>query len=191
MLTDDDFPTADEVVLSLRVYRDKYAEPPALDEDGEPDEDNDGGLDVRLQVWPDGDWTTRFGNSSYDQDHRGYWGSGYVIAADTDAELLDLAKDMVEQCKEHAAQAGQLFDPDAPPTEPSDDDYTTTDYLVFRQHGGFTREPLLVVPDGAEWTDIVKEHMDAEEFWPNVWFLGERGDWNLLDITTGTYATKE
>jgi hypothetical protein len=29
--------------------------------------------DVRLQVWDDSQWKLRYGDSSYDQDHRGFW----------------------------------------------------------------------------------------------------------------------
>src|SRR5690606_813072 len=36
--------------------------------------------DVRLQVYEDGDWAIRFGDSSYDQDHRGFWGASIVHA---------------------------------------------------------------------------------------------------------------
>lgn len=38
----------------------------------------EGECDVRLHVWPDGEWTIHYGDPSYDQDHRGYWGAGSV-----------------------------------------------------------------------------------------------------------------
>jgi hypothetical protein len=30
--------------------------------------------------------------------------------------------------------------------------------------------------------------MEGEQWWPNLWYLGERGDWNLLDVNKGTFA---
>ena len=55
-------------------------------------------MDVRLQVYPDGDWALHTGDSSYDQDHRGYWG-----ASSLDGRRIDsrgVAKDLLDQCRE-------------------------------------------------------------------------------------------
>lgn len=62
---------------------------------------DDSGLDVRLQVYPDGSWALRTGDSSYDQDHRGYWGSGTLDGKRFDSE--GMAKELLEQCKEQHA----------------------------------------------------------------------------------------
>lgn len=62
---------------------------------------NDGGVDVRLQVLEDGRWTVHVGDSQYDQDHRGYWGSGYV---EKRTNCHDLAIDLLDQCRDHHAQ---------------------------------------------------------------------------------------
>lgn len=64
----------------------------------------DGGIDVRLQVYENGEWYIHTGDSSYDQDHRGYWGAGMVAPGDTNADLESLAHDLLEQAKDHAAQ---------------------------------------------------------------------------------------
>ena len=38
-----------------------------------PDEPHS--MEVRLQVYPDGVWAIRYGDSGYDSDHHGYWGA--------------------------------------------------------------------------------------------------------------------
>jgi hypothetical protein len=39
---------------------------------------DDEGCDVRLQVYDNGRWAIRFGDSQYDLDHHGYWGASSV-----------------------------------------------------------------------------------------------------------------
>lgn len=57
--------------------------------------------EVRLQVYDDGGWAVRTGDSSYDQDHRGYWGSSYLTRR---TNCRELARDLIDECAEHAAQ---------------------------------------------------------------------------------------
>ena len=66
-----------------------------LSEDGGP-----AFTDVRLQVYEDGSWSIRTGSSDYDQDHRGHWGAS-SLSYDRE-NLRDLARDLLEQAKEHA-----------------------------------------------------------------------------------------
>lgn len=58
-------------------------------------------MEVRLQVLPDGSWTVLTGDPSYDLDHRGYWGCGYLTKQ---TNCLDLARELVWQAKDHASQ---------------------------------------------------------------------------------------
>jgi hypothetical protein len=93
-------------------------------------------------------------------------------------------------------------DEDELPTEPSDEDLVTQDYQRWFSHGGPGRSVLVVCGDphaeveceegglAVHWLYAVKKHMDTEQFWPNAWFLGERGDWNLLDLESGGYAAE-
>jgi hypothetical protein len=67
--------------------------------------------------------------------------------------------------------------------EPEEGDYITTDYQTFYQYGR-----SVVKTDSAGWTVAVKQHMDEEQFWPNVWFQGERGGYDLLSLETGGFA---
>lgn len=65
------------------------------------DEEGNVGIDVRLQVYPNGEWAIRTGDSSYDQDHRGYWGASFLSPR---SNCRELAADLIDQCAEHAAQ---------------------------------------------------------------------------------------
>ena len=71
------------------------------------------------------------------------------------------------------------------PTEPEDDDWTTSDYITWFAHG-FSRKQVTTDPD--KWVADLKAHMDEEGYFPNCWYQGERGDWNLLDLSTGSFA---
>lgn len=53
-------------------------------------------MDVRLQVNSSG-WNIRTGDSSYDTDHNGYWGSSCITWERENLE--DVAKDLIEQAK--------------------------------------------------------------------------------------------
>ena len=57
-------------------------------------------LDVRLRVH-DGSFGVLQGDSSYDQDHRGFWGSSSLAV---DSDLEDIAADLVEQVLDDQAQ---------------------------------------------------------------------------------------
>lgn len=61
--------------------------------------------DVRLQVYPDCGWVVRTGDSSYDQDHRGYWGASSVSNTTTKTECRAIARELIEQAKDHHSQA--------------------------------------------------------------------------------------
>jgi len=63
-------------------------------------------IDVRLQLHSDSYWAVRSGDSQYDQDHRGFWGSSCVGSDDSDDGLEDIARDLIDQCADSAAQAG-------------------------------------------------------------------------------------
>lgn len=76
-------------------------------------------------------------------------------------------------------------------TEPDEGDLVTSDYLWFHEHGMSRPRPVVVAgcSDGSkDWIKAVKGYMDSQNFWPNVWYQGERGEWNLLDLETGKFA---
>ena len=68
---------------------------------GSDGEDMDG-LDVRVRVLISDDaesYEADFasGSPQYDQDHRGYWGSGWVCSHADDVDLTSLAREMVAE----------------------------------------------------------------------------------------------
>lgn len=60
-------------------------------------------IDVRLQVTPDG-WYIHSGDASYDQDHRGFWGSSSVPGSGRRFNSEDVARDLISQIREDLAQ---------------------------------------------------------------------------------------
>ncbi len=84
------FPSKARVEELLKRYQ-------VLIEDECVDEEGNIGMDVRLQVLSSGRWYLHTGDPSYDTDHTGYWGDGF-LAPDTDCK--ELAKDLLDECKE-------------------------------------------------------------------------------------------
>lgn len=82
------FPSIQDVASALRSQK-RWCE-----------KGDEGGIDVRLQVMEGGSWAIRTGDSSYDQDHRGYWGSSYLTRS---SNCRDLAYEMLEECKDQEA----------------------------------------------------------------------------------------
>ena len=54
------------------------------------------GGEMRLQV-RDGNWQTHHGDSQYDQDHRGNWGSAFVPYGCTRAESREIARELISE----------------------------------------------------------------------------------------------
>ena len=102
MLSENDFPTVQEIAEAL-AHVPACVEPEMI-EQGE----NVASIDVRLQVLGDGTWSVHTGDASYDQDHRGYWSCGCVVAEDTPEDLMALAKDLREQALESCYECGDL-----------------------------------------------------------------------------------
>ena len=61
-------------------------------------------IDCRVQ-YHDHEWRLRSGDSSYDQDHRGHWGSSCVGPDLTHDGAMEIAREMVEQVLESIAMA--------------------------------------------------------------------------------------
>lgn len=60
----------------------------------------EGELGVRLQVYPDGEWHVRYGDSGYDLDHHGYWGAATLPGYRHGFDARRMAADMVKQARE-------------------------------------------------------------------------------------------
>jgi hypothetical protein len=79
-----------EIVLESREY-----DPEEIaGEEGEP------GIDVRIQIMPNGNWYGHTGDASFDQDSRGYWGSGIASPDMKKMDCREMAKEMIEQAAE-------------------------------------------------------------------------------------------
>ena len=92
------FPKAGDIVGGVIAYRDElqsYDPKDIADEEGNPCGD------IRLQVLYNGSWRIHTGDSSYDTDHRGYWGDGTIQPSDTDAQCLEVARWLVECAREN------------------------------------------------------------------------------------------
>lgn len=73
-------------------------------EEYDSDEDflDDAYIDIRLQVMDDHQWYFHSGDSSYDTDHRGAWGSSSVGKCVSMDEAMEIARDLIEQAAESA-----------------------------------------------------------------------------------------
>ena len=61
--------------------------------------------DIRLQVYPDGQWALRSGDSSYDQDHNGFWGCSSITDKTTVKTIRETVSDLIEQVEEDIAMS--------------------------------------------------------------------------------------
>ncbi len=100
------FPSIATVAKELRghkPYIDRDAQVKGTYEDwcaGE--EGGEAGIDVRLQVFPGtGSWDLHTGDAQYDTDHRGFWGCGFLTPR---SNCRDLARDLISEARDHAAQ---------------------------------------------------------------------------------------
>lgn len=72
----------------------------------DPDDEEGQSMDVRLQIHEDGMWSIHVGDPSYDQDHRGFWGSTSVpwLESDDSYSPEEVADELISECEDHAAQ---------------------------------------------------------------------------------------
>lgn len=90
---------------------------------------------------------------------------------------LQAARQRVNEAAEEFAE--QMDQEEGPDDGPADDDLVTSDYEDF-YHPGIRR--LIVSARKRPWQRAVREWMTRDDFAPNVWFQGERGDFTLLDV---------
>ncbi len=88
------FPKINDVASELRDINKNDLEP----------EDADEGIDVRLQVYADGQWAVRWGSSDYDQDHSGFWGASSVPGNNQRFDSKEIARDLIDQAKDAFAE---------------------------------------------------------------------------------------
>jgi hypothetical protein len=73
--------------------------------------------------------------------------------------------------------------------EPCDGDLVTYDYEFFYELGSTSifeiklkRGYKVRVSDSTDWRDEVREYMDSQNFWPNVYFVSDHGNVTLLSL---------
>ncbi len=76
---------------------------PYIEDSFRESEDDVPGIDVRLQV-RGGGWCLHTGDSSYDQDHRGCWGVGYLTRR---TNCRELARELIDEARDMAAQGAE------------------------------------------------------------------------------------
>jgi hypothetical protein len=91
------FPSINDVSAELRDANKETLQP----------EDADEGIDVRLRVYPDSSWVVLAGSPDYDQDHHGYVGSAMVPGNNRRFDSKAVARDLIEQAREHKATGGE------------------------------------------------------------------------------------
>jgi hypothetical protein len=62
--------------------------------------------------------------------------------------------------------------------EPLEDDLITYDHVHWYQYGRLA----LVTADETDFRAALRAHMDADAFWPNVWFISDHGNAHIIDI---------
>ena len=91
------FPSIRAVAAALRLANATIDPAPRVST-GDPES-----VDVRLQVYPDGDWAIRVGSADYDTDHRGYWGASSLDGRRFNSR--DVARDLINQARDDYAQS--------------------------------------------------------------------------------------
>ena len=64
-------------------------------------------VDVRLQGYPDGQWVVRWGDASFDLDHRGYWGASELPLKMSQEDIDSVARELVSQVEDAIAEDSQ------------------------------------------------------------------------------------
>lgn len=65
--------------------------------------------------------------------------------------------------------------------EPDEEDLFTEDHATFWYCG----KPVIRVSDREDWRDVVRQWMDTEGFYPNVWFVSDHGNAHLITPALG------
>lgn len=67
-------------------------------------DEEDGTVDVRLQVETDGTWTVHSGDAQFDTDHRGFWGASSVPADGSRFNARDVAFHLLADVRDAIAE---------------------------------------------------------------------------------------
>jgi hypothetical protein len=111
----------------------------------------------------------------------------------------------VEEFSSEAAYKTRVRELEAlPPSEPGDDDITTTDHETFYQNGKQVLWPVTKISlPGRHWRyrdarghgqelgayvdgiTALRAYMERVQFWPNAWFISDHGNAHLINLSEG------
>ncbi len=100
-----------------------------------------------------------------------------IVGSILNDECDDVSDDF-DDCED----AFEAHKDDDPVTYPEDGDIVTSDYMKFYEHGRQHKGPVVECREGERWAHAVMAYCDDEKFWPNIWYIGERGDADLIDM---------
>lgn len=55
------------------------------------------GIEIRIQLYPAGDWYLHVGDPSYDTDHQGFWGATTIPGNNKRFSSIETARDLINQ----------------------------------------------------------------------------------------------
>jgi hypothetical protein len=103
--------------------------------------------------------------------------------------------ELITECSDEHVCA---VDEDDEPNGPQDDDLTTSDHISFYYHGGHKAFHLQETSKGTfrinahprrhvpgEYATVeraIRAFMQAEQYWPNCWFISDHGNAHLMDL---------
>lgn len=129
-------------------------------------------IDIRLQVYENGDWSLHTGDSQYDTDHTGYWGA---TIAGVDSDPADLAEDLVSEAEEDY----YTNRPEPEKETPSPDDLFTSDGRMFFLNGRVVLHTTSGLSPEETW-EALDDWMMRNRYYPDVWVNEERGGYSRM-----------
>lgn len=97
----DKLPSVEQIADEIKALRAQLAKIGVRTADNDNEADH---VELRLQVYPSGEWVLRWGSHQYDTDHRGWWGSGSLPSPEaSDEQIYDTAADLLEQVSDMVA----------------------------------------------------------------------------------------
>lgn len=109
---------------------------------------------------------------------------GATMASDLLGSALDnvnwveIAESMLSDYEEEQEDTEDESEDDTP-SEPEEGDYTSSDYKNWYQYN----KRVLVTPEGGEdYKVIIKNHMERNNFYPNVWIISDHGNAHLITL---------
>lgn len=88
------------------------------------------------------------------------------------SSLYDTEEELNEAWQRVQDQAEEAYGP-------SEDDITTEDEQSFYQYGKLY---YFVGRDVDDWKPALKQKMDRDQFWPNVWVISDHGNATLIEM---------